>query len=77
MTQKEIIAYAVKGLENEIWEIEDSIQKGKKILKARMNDDHSDLSPMTFQEIENIIQSMREKMDILAIKKNKLEWDLI
>lgn len=77
MTNTEIMEYAIKGLNNEISELEKSYRTGTKILNDRYHDKFDDKSPMTNTEIETKMSEILEKITELTFKVNKLEWDLI
>lgn len=77
MTNTEIMAYAIKGLNNEISELEKSYRKGTKILNDRYHGRFDDKSPMTNVEIEAKVSVILEKITELIFKVDKLEWDLL
>lgn len=76
MTNVEIIEYAIKGLDNEISELNKSYRKGTQILNDRFNGKYDDKSPMTNEEIENKMNEILEKISELTLKANKLEREL-
>lgn len=77
MTNVEIIEYAIKGLDNEISELNKSYRKGTKILFDRNHGKYDDKSPMTNEEIENKMNEILEKISKLTLKANELEWKLV
>lgn len=77
MTNLEIMEYAIKGLNNEISELEKSYRTGTKILNDRYHGKFDDKSPMTNTEIETKVSEILEKITELTFKVDKLEWDLL
>lgn len=76
MTNIEIIEYAIKGLDQEISELNKSYRKGTQIINNRNNGKYDDKSPMTNTEIENKMNEILEKISELTLKANKLEREL-
>ena len=77
MTNKEIMEYAIKGINNEISELEKSYRTGTRILNDRYHNKFDDKSPMTNSEIETKMNEILEKITELTFKVDKLEWDLL
>ena len=76
MTNLEIIEYAIKGLDQEISELNKSYRKGTQILFDRNHCKYDDKSPMRNEEIENKMNEILEKISELTLKCNELERKL-
>lgn len=75
MNQKEIIEYAIKGMLNEIWELEGKVRKGQQYLED-LASGKKIKSPKNASEIKEIIRNTQAKIEELDKKKFNLEWEL-
>ncbi|WP_033829035.1 hypothetical protein [Bacillus andreraoultii] len=75
MNEKEILEFAIKGIEAEIEKHEKQIRKGEQYLTDLRNG-KSIKSPKSESEIVEIIRKNREEAEILSKKKFDLSWKL-
>lgn len=74
MNREEILTWAIKGINAEIYELERSIQKGKKYLEEYRNGGKpkTDKTP---EEIEKIISEKKKEFELLVKKRFDLSWE--
>lgn len=75
LSQKQIIEYAVKGINADIDKIERSIKRGERLLLAKKKGiaPYSDKTPT---EIKQIIQKKKAEVESLVSKAMRLNWKL-
>lgn len=75
--EKIIKEYAIKGLTNEIQELDRKIRKGCKYLDERANGNKVDKSPLTDYELNAKVNELIKEMKKLEDMKNQIKWELI
>lgn len=75
MKDYEVYKWAVKGLRAEIDELEKQVNKGKQYL-AEYEKGGKPKTPKTPQEIREIIQEKKAKIEELDKKRFDLEWKI-
>jgi archaellum component FlaC len=74
MDRAELISWAIKGINEEIYELENTIRKGKKYLEEYENGKQPRTSA-TPEEIKNIIADRKKQVEILSKKCFDLSWE--
>jgi hypothetical protein len=74
MERKELLSWAIRGLSEEIYELESSIQKGKKYLEVYQNGGQPK-TKKTPEEIEKIILEKKKEFELLVKKRFDLSWE--
>ena len=75
MTDKRILAYAIKGIAAEIEQLEKDIKQGYKFIE-QIDNGEKVKTPKTKQEILQIIDAKDEEMKNLEKEKFALKWQL-
>lgn len=76
VTTKEILQYAVKGLKNELQEIENEIKKYIRYIAERENGCRIDNSPLSIEGLEQKIETLRISRAKLQHKLDIIKWEL-
>jgi hypothetical protein len=74
MKREELLSWAIKGLSTEIYELERSIEKGKKYLEEYRNGGQPK-TKKTPEEIEKIIFEKKKEFELLVKKRFDLSWE--
>jgi hypothetical protein len=74
MERKELLSWAIRGLSEEIYELEASIQRGKKYLEVYQNGGQPK-TKKTPEEIKKIILEKKKQIEILDKKRFNLSWE--
>ena len=74
MERKELLTWAIRGLSEEIYELESSIQKGKKYLEEYQQGKQPK-TKKTPEEIKKIIQEKKKQIETLDKKRFNLSWE--
>lgn len=75
MTDKKILAYALKGITVEIQQLEKEIKQGYKFIEQIENGEKVK-TPKTKYEILEIISKKKNEMEILEKEKFEISWQL-
>lgn len=75
LNQKQLIEYAIKGVNADIDKIERSIRRGENLLEAKEKGiaPYSDKTPL---EIKQTIQKKKAEVEHLTFTVMKLKWEL-
>lgn len=75
LEQKQVLEYAIKGINAQIDELEKTINQGKQFLKQYENGEKPK-TPKAPHEIKKIIQEKKDEIEKLAKDKNELYFML-
>lgn len=74
MKRKELLTWAIRGLSEEIYDLEKSIQKGNKYLEVYRQGGQPK-TEKTPEEIEKIISEKKKQFELLVKKRYDLSWE--
>lgn len=75
LNQKQVLEYAIKGINADIDELEKSINQGNKFLQQLENGEKPK-TPKTAFEIKQVIQEKKSEIEKLAKLKDDMKWAL-
>lgn len=76
VTTKEILQYAIKGLKNEVEEIENEIKKYNRYIVERENGFRTDNSPLSTEGLEQKVEMLRVNRAKVQHKLDVIRWEL-
>ena len=81
LTKKEIIErnlleYAIKGLNKDIEDLDNKIRKGNRYIEARLKGEKIDKSPLSLEELRQKVEELKKEMERLENMKDEIKWDL-
>lgn len=75
LNEKQILEYALKGVNAEIAEIEKKVNQGKKFLQQYENGEKPK-TPKTAYEIKEIVKQKKAEIEELNKKRFELTWKM-
>lgn len=72
---KEILKFAIKGINTEIDEREKTIAKGKQLIRQIESGERAK-TKMTISEIQEVIREKEKEIEELSKKKFEYKWEL-
>ena len=76
VTTKEILQYAIKGLKNEVEEIENEIKKYSRYIVERENGCRIDNSPLSIEGLAQKVEMLRIDRAKVQHKLDVIRWEL-
>ena len=74
--ERNLLEYAIKGLNKDIEDLDTKIRKGKKYIEARLKGEKIDKSPLSLEELRQKVEELEKEMAALEIMKDERKWDL-
>lgn len=75
MTNEKLVAYAIKGINAEIEELEKAVKKGRQYIAAIDNGEEKIKTTKTKFELREIVQEKQNEIEELTKYKAQLLWD--
>ena len=76
VTAKEILQYAIKGLKNEVVEIENEIKKYSRYIVEREYGCRTDSNPLSIEGLEQKVEMLRIDRAKVQHKLDVIRWEL-
>ena len=75
MDKREMMEWAISGLESKLEKLDERIRKGRKMLTNMENKPFDPKYPK--EHVENLLRQDLSEYDVLDKKRHDLEWELI